>query len=99
MNKVIDFKENINKLNGYSKLKELKIPLKIDIKTGDWNKKELYKFNSDFVTVFAVIAWAETDAVDSLKWKNKIKKLPDNFYHFIGSVSENKQLFFIEKVN
>ncbi len=88
--------EDIEKLYAFSNIpKEYKLPLFTIPNSGEWSKKnkDLFTVSSNFLSVFAVIAWNNAWSLDIKKWgKQKVKK-PKNFLHLTGSISEKEILF------
>ncbi len=88
--------EDIEKLSSFSNIpKEYKLPLFTIPNSGEWSKenKDLFTVSSNFLSVFAVIAWNDAWSLYINKWGNQKVKIPKNFLHLTGSISEKEILF------
>lgn len=94
---------DIEKLTEFSRLKNYTegIPLKTDLKNGNWDFNNTFSVSKDLVLVLAVIAWKGTEALDTVSLKNKLEIRSDvNLYHLIGEVDEpfDKNGFRLQKI-
>lgn len=100
LSKGIDVKWDIEKLTEFSQLnREVKIPLLTNLINGGWDYDNQFILSDNLVVILAVIAWKDTEALDTEKLKAKFNiKNEINMYHLIGSVNENDYHFSVKKL-
>ena len=72
-----------------------KLPLLTIPNRGEWDRghKNLFDISTNILTVFAVIARNDAWSLYSDKWEKQNVRLPRNFLHLTGSISEEEIIF------